>query len=319
MARGDDPEKDRETAASRGSGIDAGIAGRSKAHAAEEEKKRYDYSVKDGYDGFSVAGLRTLGSSAGTSTVQGKSASKRAAERAYTEAMLQAIQSNSFGAYVAEQVFGSMNDREVSEIVARIEAETGDSFESYARRILGDEAVQREPGESREDYHRRLLMAVTEEIVVTSPTGEGAIIKPEYADDPMAQILVTSDVYQEIVADLQRIDESDNTAEAERLIQQAAEQSYMTADLAGSRLEDVGYQERASDGQDAQRDEKMSVVAKADRNKTFFSSLGAPTAAEEAAERGKAEFNTVATRLVSEDGAVAPHAEAAPRKGPTPT
>lgn len=316
MARGDDPEKDRETAASRGSGIDAGVAGRSKAHAAEEEKKRYDYSVKDGYDGFSVAGLRTLGSSAGTSAVQGKSASKRAAERAYTEAMLQAIQSNSFGAYVAEQVFGSMNNREVSEIVARIEAETGDSFESYARGILGDEAVQRQPGESLEDYHRRLLMAVTEEIVVVSPTGEGAIIKPEYADDPMAQILVTSDVYQEIVAELQRIDESDNAAEAERLVQQAVEQSYMTADLAGNKLDDSEHRETASEGQDGQVDQRLDESAALDRNQGFFAGLGGSSPVEEASREGREEFNRVAG--LSATPSPDRHREPDPAKPPSP-
>lgn len=117
--------------------------------------------------------------------------------------LLALLESGQYGAYIASAVFDSMDDAEVSDLVADIEAKTGKPFEEYAKEILGDAMPKRQPGESEADYQRRVLKDVTEEMLDTSdPTN--IRFKPGYEDDPVAGFLKKNEEYQEgtkVVAD----------------------------------------------------------------------------------------------------------------------
>lgn len=266
-----------------------------KHHRDDLKRKAHDYAMKGGYDDTSKAGLRlNQVSASGTSGAGGKSDKQRAAERAYEEALLHALQTNALGAYIAEEVFGDMSEAEIDDIVAEIEATSGQSFEAYARGILGDEEVQRLPGESDADFRRRILGKITEEII-DPETGE---IKPQYANDPLAQIIQGNEAYQTIVRDLQALNaqvaEHGKTAETDRLVERTAGQGYAQADVTVLTVEDSDYKTRSKDIQDAQRDGVMDSAEKTERNTGFFAALGEPSAAEVAARKAHEEFNSVA-------------------------
>lgn len=159
-------------------GIDAEIAAHAKAHAAETDKKRYDYSVKDGYEGFSVAGMRTLGSAAGSDQGGAKKREKRAAERAFREALLEAF---------LERLDARLEeiDAQVQSYETRLLAEFGDDFlEVNARMYLGDEMSDRPAGLSDDQWQALLRRQL--EAKMLKPDGS---VKAEYAHLDIAQWL----------------------------------------------------------------------------------------------------------------------------------
>lgn len=150
-------------------GIDPEIAERGKEHAAELDKKRYDYTVKDGHEGFSVAGLRTLGSAAGQSSAGAGKKKNRAAEAAYREALL---------AGLMERLNAQLEEinTKVEELEERLEAEFGKDFlEDNAQMYLGDAMPERPPGMSDADWQAMLRGELA--AVMLGPDGKA---KAEY-------------------------------------------------------------------------------------------------------------------------------------------
>lgn len=150
-------------------GIDPEIAERGKEHAAELDKKRYDYTVKDGHEGFSVAGLRTLGSAAGQSSAGAGKKKNRAAEAAYREALLNGLM---------ERLNTQLEEIEIRvvELEERLEAEFGKDFlEDNAQMYLGDAMPERPPGMSDADWQAMLRGELAS--VMLGPDGKA---KAEY-------------------------------------------------------------------------------------------------------------------------------------------
>ncbi len=286
----DATHEDQDIEAKRAHHLDSG-----KKHREELTLKAHNYAIKSGSDETSIAGLRMNQVSAvGTGAAGGKSASKRAAERAYRDALLHALQANSLGALVADQVFDDMSEAEITDIVAEIEAETGQSLEDYARGILGDDAVERLPDESDADYQKRVLKTITEEII-DPETGK---IKPEYANDLLAQVIMGNEAYQQILLDLQDVNESvakhGKTTETDRIIEAAASKGYSESDVTVLKVEDDDYKSQSKDIQDSQRDQTMDTAEKVDKNAGFFAGVAGPSAADLASTKAVAEFNSVA-------------------------
>ncbi|MEO1190270.1 MAG: hypothetical protein AAFY02_00810 [Pseudomonadota bacterium] len=264
-----------------------------KDHRDAEAKKAHDYTVKDGHDGFSLAGLRLHGSAAGQA-VHGPGKKKgRAAESAYREALMEALRSGTMNSFIADQIFGDMSDAEISELVADIEAQTGQSFEQYAQGKLGKEAAQRRPGESDADYNRRILDALT--ILMLDPkTGQ---IKPEYDGDPLAEWIKKHEDHKrtiEATAEINTtVDDHGKTPETDAKVEEL-KTTYASSDAAGNALTDAGYQEEVSESQDGERDEKLHASEEVEENADIFATLGEMSSAEVASAACREEFNKVA-------------------------
>ena len=106
--------------------------------------------------------------------------------------LLEIMNSGGMGAHIGGIVFGDMSDDEVNACVKEIEAETGQSFDDYAKEILGEDMPERKAGESDVDYQRRVLKDIAEEMI-DPHTGK---IKPQYTDSPVADIIKRNDGYQ---------------------------------------------------------------------------------------------------------------------------
>ena len=141
---------------------------------------------------------------------------RQAKERDADAFLLAILAREEIGVFIGDQIFGQMSDSEISAVVGEIETKTGDSFEAYAEKILGDDVPQRQGGETDADYQRRVLQAITEEIIDPA-TGR---VKPEYEDDPVARIIGRDEVYREILAAVEDINtrtrETGVTAETKR-------------------------------------------------------------------------------------------------------
>ncbi|GAB5512223.1 MAG: hypothetical protein Rhims3KO_36240 [Hyphomicrobiales bacterium] len=286
-----------------------------KDHRDAETKKSHDYTVKDGHDGFSLAGLRLHGSAAGQS-VHGPGKKKgRAAESAYREALMDALRDGTVNAFIASEIFGDMSDSEIRDLVTDIEAKTGQSFEQYAQGKLGKEAAQRRPGESDAEYNRRILDALT--ILMLDPkTGQ---IKPEYDGDPLAEFIKGHDDYQhtvEAVADIDaEVAKHGKTAETDQQVEDTASKNYSAAKTTSDHISDGGYKATSQDIQDQQADQELHSAAKISSNAGFFSGTIGPSAAEIASAECRKEFNVVACPPEAE--APSPDTDATPDAPPT--
>ncbi|GFE49017.1 hypothetical protein So717_07700 [Roseobacter cerasinus] len=117
----------------------------------------------------------------------------RKSKRQYDDTLFLALlQRGDLDNFVAEKTFSGMSDAEINDVVAQIEAESGQSFEDYAKDILGENMPERRPGESDADYNRRVLTAVAEEVL-----NDDLTFKPGYENDPIARIIRRSEVYKE--------------------------------------------------------------------------------------------------------------------------
>lgn len=166
MARRDEhtePDANRE-------GIDRDIAERAAEHRAEDDKKRHDYTVKDGHEGFSLAGLRLHGSAAGQSMYGPKRKKERAAEQAFRETLLASLMER-LNARLEEI------DGRIGELETRLEAEFGGDFlEDNARMYLGDAMPERPPGMSDAEWQ-----ALLRGELATQMLGPDGKVKDQYA------------------------------------------------------------------------------------------------------------------------------------------
>lgn len=201
---------------------------------------------------------------------------------------LDLIATGGFAGHIADEIFDTKGDAEIADIVGRIEAKTGKSFKDYAAGILGPEGAKRLPDESDADYRRRILKALTEKIL-DPRTGR---VKPEYADDPLAAIIVSEAAYQRIMEDTARVDYAGSGPEAEALVEGLKSAGYESAELAAHHVESDLHKGSLREGQDGHSDVDLNTDNAVARNDSFF---GTPSRIRQAAEAGRAEFNDKAS------------------------
>ncbi|MEL7444340.1 MAG: hypothetical protein AAGK02_00830 [Pseudomonadota bacterium] len=187
---------------------------------------------------------------------------------------------------VAETVFAAKSDAEIADIVLRIERETGQSLTDYAATILGHTAAQRKPGESDADYNRRMIMAVAGEII-DPHTGQ---IKPQYASDPLAQIILSDTAYQKIMVEVEQVNRSGPGADSDAVVAQHRDAGYESSELSGHYVEDAGYKNELRGGQKGHRDTDLSDGRAETESETFF---GAKNAMKDVSRAARRSFNTV--------------------------
>ena len=217
----------------------------------------------------SSAGLATgrmevtfVGEASRTETAEAKR--KRAAARLLRE-IQEIIRAGEMASFVADHVFDAKSDSQIADIVAQIETKTGLTLANYAAGIIGVKAVERRPGETDAQYRRRILGALGEEII-DPRTGR---IKPEYADDPLAQIIAADDAYQSIMADVARINRGDVDAKA--LVTKFADAGYEPAKHAAMNVEGEGAAAELRNGQDESRGDEANADDEFAESQTFFS------------------------------------------------
>lgn len=170
------------------------------------------------------------------------------------------------GAFIGARVFGEMTDTQIIDIVQSIEAKTGMSFIDYARGVLGDDAVARLPGESDADYHRRVLQAVAAE-VLDPQTGA---VKPEYADDPVAQIITQHESYQRLLAGVRDMNSllasGADPATLEARAREIAQECYKESDVLGHEIEDDGLAGTATGAQRKHKNDALKSDSAEERS-----------------------------------------------------
>lgn len=268
------------------------------AKAAEARRREVDRDDLQHEIGGQETGRAARFFTAPQGKQDGKSAKGRKQARADTDAFYMALmQEGAFGGFVASEVFGGKSDAEIAGIVSEIEDRTGMSFTDYAAKILGPDAVQRLPGESDADYHRRLVMAIAEEII-DPKTGQ---VKPKYADDPMATIILRDATYRRIMDRVAGLNAGLSPSEAEAAISDLTEAGYASAKHAAIRVEGDGTMSELRGGQDSHTDHASDSAQKNSEAQDFF---GSPSAIAEAAAEGRQLFNESAAKPESSDASM---------------
>ena len=203
------------------------------------------------------------------------------------------MQSGDFDAYIAENIFSGMGDQEILDLVSKIEAETGGSFEEYAKDVLGD-LPERLPHESDVEYQRRVLTAIAEEVL------ENGEIKAEYADDPVARFIRDHEFRKEAVAAVkdkdQRVENGENFNAVHAEVKNEAQSDMVTANEYGrsSKTEEFKIEGRA--GQDSFSDTDASAAATSALSESFLDRFPATSKTLAAASKDvKEQFATAST------------------------
>lgn len=229
-----------------------------------------------------LGGRRALTSAAATmqtSTAAQKRADKDAEDWAF---YLTLIQDGQVGHYIANEIFDNKTDWEIFEIVAEIEAATGNSFENYAKSILAEGNVpERIDNESDADYQRRVLKAITAEIL-DPYTGQ---IKPQYAGDPVAKIVAREEPYQRTVAKTAEIEGRYERGEItlEQATQEVREDSknhFGIGDIYASEAKNGEIIKTAKKTQDDITDKELKTVTKIEIDDGFSGFASASTKSE---------------------------------------
>jgi len=217
---------------------------------------------------------------------------KQDASDAHFRNILALIRGGQVSSYIADEIFDNKTDLEIRDIVAEIEAATGDSFENYAREILGDEVPKRLDGESEADHQRRDLKAIAEEVLHP----ETGVVKAEYADDPVAKIVQREQVYQEIRRDVDSLNERAEregvTVEIDNDVDDNTVNNYNAADLHGNGLNAGSLVKVSRGNQDGARDTVVAAMPAAEDNATFLDELPFDeSSVDVAAAEGRKAFN----------------------------
>ncbi|MEP3476429.1 MAG: hypothetical protein ABJN57_09440 [Hyphomicrobiales bacterium] len=251
-----------------------------------------------------LGGRRALTSAAATMQTS-TAAEKRAKQDAEDWAFyLTLMQDGQVGHYIANEIFDNKSDWEIFQIVAEIETATGDSFENYAKSILGvDNVPEVLEGESDADYQRRVLKAITAEIL-DPRTGQ---IKPQYADDPVAKIIRDHKAYQHTVAKTveieNRLNRGDITLkEAKQEVQEDSQDQFSVGDVHASTAENGEVIKTAKETQNVIRDEKVYSAALQSESDDFFGdAFVTDNKIAQVSEAAKLKFNTKSQDHVSTD------------------
>lgn len=169
-------------------------------------------------------------------------------------------------AYVAETVIGAKSDAQIADIVAEIEAKTGLTLEEYAARIIGDKALQRIPGETDADYQRRILDAVAKTIT----DNDAGHIKPEYAGDPLAEIILRDAAYQALMKEVNVVKRMGQGAQADALVSKFADAGYATAESSAQNIDDDRHKRELRGGQTDHRDDNAVSKPATSESEAFF-------------------------------------------------
>ena len=229
-----------------------------------------------------LGGRRALTSAAATMQTS-TAAEKRAKQDAEDWAFyLNLIQDGQVGHYIAGEIFDKKTDWEIFEIVAEIEAATGNSFENYARSILGEDNVpERFDGENNAEYQRRVLKAIAVEIL-DPHTGQ---IKPQYADDPVAKIVAREEPYQRTVAKTAEIEGRYERGEitleqATQEIREDVKDHFSVGDVHASKAENSEIIKTAKKTQDVVRDAEIAKTTQKDSDDGFVGFASTSTKSE---------------------------------------
>ena len=249
-----------------------------------------------------LGGRRALTSAAATmqtSTASEKRAEKDAEDWAF---YLTLIQDGQVGHYIANEIFDNKSDWEIFQIVEKIETATGDTFENYAKSILGQDNVpERLDGENDEDYQRRVLKAITAEILEPH-TGQ---VKPRYANDPVANIIRDHKAYQKTVAKISEIENRLNRGditlkEAKQEVWEDSQEQFSVGDVHASTAENGEIIKTAKETQNVIRDEKVYSDALQSESEDFFGDTFVTNVKiAQVSEAAKIKFNTKSQNQVS--------------------
>lgn len=256
-----------------------------------------------------LGGRRALTSAAATMQAS-TAAEKRSKQDADDWAFyLNLIQNGQVGHYIADEIFDNKSDWEIFQIVAEIEAATGDSFENYAKSILGEDNVpERFDGESDAEYQRRVLKVITAEILDPN-TGQ---IKPQYADDPVAKIVAREEPYQRTVAKTAEIEGRYERGEitldqATNEVREDSQKSFSIGDVYGSEAENGEIIKTAKETQNVIRDKKTNSAEIASESNDFFEErFESDNKIAQVSEAAKHKFNTKSQDQTSTDNSVKP-------------
>lgn len=219
-------------------------------------------------------------------TAQDRKRKREEAVQVFLRTLEAIIRDGELNAHIAETVFAAKNDAEIADIVLRIERETGQPLTNYATNILGPKTAQRKPGESDADYNRRMIMAVASEII-DPQTGR---IKPQYASDPLAQIILSDTAYQQIMVEIEQVNQRGPSPESDAIVAQHRDAGYESSELFGHYVEDAGYKNELRGGQKEHRDDDLSVESATVESEIFF---GSKNVMKQASSAARQSFNAV--------------------------
>jgi hypothetical protein len=256
-----------------------------------------------------LGGRRALTSAAATMQTS-TAAEKRAKQDAEDWAFyLTLMQDGQVGHYIANEIFDNKSDWEIFQIVAEIEAVTGDSFENYAKSILGEDNVpERLDGESDADYQRRVLKAITAEIL-NPRTGK---IKPQYADDPVANIIRDHKAYQHTVAKTSEIENRLNHGditlnEAKQEVREDSQDQFSVGDVHASKAKNSEIIKTAKETQDTIADKKVfSAALQLESDDFFGDAFVTDNKIAQVSEAAKHKFNSKSQDEISPDDGLKP-------------
>ena len=240
------------------------------------------------------------------STAAQKRADKDAEDWAF---YLNLIQDGQVGHYIANEIFDNKTDWEIFQVVAEIEAATGDSFENYAKSILGEDNVpERIDGENDADYQRRVLKAITAEIL-DPHTGQ---VKPRYADDPVAKIIRDDKAYQHTVAKTAEIENRLNRGditlkEAKQEVLEDSQGQFSVGDVHASKAKNSEIIKTAKESQDIITDKEVySAALQSESDEFFGDAFVVDNKIAQVSEAAKHKFNTKSQDYVSTDDGLKP-------------
>lgn len=203
--------------------------------------------------------------------------------------LLDALQNDSIGAYIGDAVFGDMSDEELDAVIAEIELETGQPFHEYATEILGDEMPERKPGQSDRAYNEEVLEALADEMFEkvpdpSNPDGFVIRVKPEYADDPTAKVILRSSDYQKIQADVEvinaKLTEHGRTADTDAAVERVVAADITASQIVSDEIDDAVYQDQADLGSDQHRNENSEVANNQAESSAFLAGFGKAASGE---------------------------------------
>jgi len=233
-------------------------------HAEKQSKLTTNQRINDemGLKSGSVEGIHKT-SAAATKDAQDSrdaQAERRGKQQISDALFLELLRTGELDTYIAENVFGGMNDAEINNIVSMIETETGQSFGSYSRGILDQDMPTRSNGESDVDYNRRVVIAVSAEIL----DGQGNVL-PQYENDPLAKYIKREASYIEIVEHRDRINAANPngiapTADATATVSEIAATNYDAGDILRDGLVNDELGRTSRDIQDEARDASMDAL-----------------------------------------------------------
>lgn len=267
-----------------------------KEHAAESAKIAafQQTALEAGMKSDSVAGvIKTAAAAAKSAQESLHDRAERQSKQRFDDVLLLALYENGeLDSFIGENVFGGMSDAEVLNVVASVENETGNSFEDYAKNIMGEDMPARMVGEDDADYYRRVLIELTPYVL---DNGE---IRAGFENDPLAKFLQDQEITKEARAVVAQHDTAAKTLGIEAVAVAAsvdAEASLAVATVMNAaaevdELSAIGFQ-----SQDNHRDAEFDGDAATNAANSFLAGFpGSDGALETASADFASQFDAAA-------------------------